>query len=119
MPQYGHCQTFKLPCGEFELSADPEKDGHSVLRTYKESDNYGYILEVDLIYPAHFQNTLAPYETVLEHSDLSPESQEMLAETDSRGTSYRAKKLVNDFKPRLKYLTHISNLQVCSLKLRL
>ena len=40
---------FKLPSGEFELSEEPEKEGHKALKTYKESDDRGYILEVDLV----------------------------------------------------------------------
>ena len=47
--QYGHCQTFKLPSGEFELSKDPEKEGREALEKYKMSDSHGYILEVDLV----------------------------------------------------------------------
>ena len=126
--QYGHCQTFKLPCGEFELSKNPEKEGREALETYKLSDDYGYILEVDLDYPsslhnqhAHFENplgeyikyekfclnhiiylhflyTTAPYMSVINYDDLSEESKEMLAKTGKKGENYKAKKLVNDFK---------------------
>ena len=40
--QYGHCQTFKLPSGEFELSKDPEKEGREALEKYKMSDSHGF-----------------------------------------------------------------------------
>ena len=50
--------------------------------------------------------------SVINYEDLSDESREMLAKTDpKKQTNYKAKKLVNDFKPRIKYLTHIGNLQ--------
>ena len=50
--------------------------------------------------------------SVLQYDDLSDESKEMLAITDpKKQTNYKAKKLVNDFKPRIKYLTHVANLQ--------
>lgn len=50
--------------------------------------------------------------TVLKYEDLSDESKEMLAKTHSKEQkNYQAKKLVNDFKPRIKYLVHIMNLQ--------
>ena len=49
--------------------------------------------------------------SVIQYDDLSEESKEMLAKTGKKGENYKAKKLVNDFKPRIKYLCHISNLQ--------
>ena len=36
--------------------------------------------------------------SVLRYDDLSEESKEMLAKTNSKGENYKAKKLVNDFK---------------------
>ena len=126
--QYGHCQTYKLPCGEFELSQDPETEGREALEKYKLSDDYGYFLEVDLLYPSklhdqhpHFENplgeyikyeyilskshnlfaylyTTAPYMSVIQYDDLSEESKEMLAKTGKKGENYKAKKLLNDFK---------------------
>ena len=98
------------------------------MENYKLSDDYGYILEVDLDYPsslhnqhAHFENplgeyikyekfclnhiiylhflyTTAPYMSVIKYDDLSEESKEMLAKTGKKGENYKAKKLVNDFK---------------------
>ena len=70
--------------------------------------------------------------SVIKYDDLSEESKEMLAKTGKKGENYKAKKLVNDFKyvknykidflillviknifhrPRIKYLTHMANLQ--------
>ena len=47
----------------------------------------------------------------MDYDLLSPESQRILANNQKNPKSYKAKKLISDFRTRRKYLVHIENLQ--------
>ena len=86
-------------------------------RSWKEDQETGYILEVDLIYPAHLhndhaENPLAPHTTVIEYKDLSPEQKKILDENDVGRTSYTATKMITSFAPLTNYVIHYMNLQL-------
>ena len=59
----------------------------------------------------HIENPLCPYIEIVDYDLLSPESQRILANNKKNPKSYKAKKLISDFRPRQKYLVHIENLQ--------
>ena len=59
----------------------------------------------------HFENPLAPYETVITYEDLSDEAKKILIKNGVTTKSYSQKKLISDFRKRTDYVTHIENLQ--------
>merc|ERR1711928_107874 len=59
----------------------------------------------------HIENPLCPYVENVNYELLSPESRRMLSNYQKNPKSYKAKKLIADFRPRRKYLVHVENLQ--------
>ena len=59
----------------------------------------------------HFENPLAPYESVITYDDLSEPAKRMLQENGNKSQCYSQKKLINDFRNRVDYVTHVENLQ--------
>ena len=59
----------------------------------------------------HFENPLAPYETVLKYQHLSNAAKKILKSNGFKSTNYSAKKLIADYRPRLDYVVHIANLK--------
>ena len=58
----------------------------------------------------HMENPLCPYLEIVDYDLLSPQSRRMLSSNNKNPKSYKAKKLIADFRPRRKYLVHIENL---------
>ena len=58
----------------------------------------------------HMENPLCPYIEIVDYDLLSPESKRILSNNQKNPQSYKAKKLISDFRPRCKYLVHIVNL---------
>lgn len=81
-----------LPTGEFEWVE--EKVNYNI----SDNSEYGYILEVDLIYPHHLHDS---------HSDL-PFCPETICTPNSN-----EKKLVPNLKNKIKYIIHYRNLKQC------
>ena len=113
---YGNAQCSFLPTRNFQW----EKDVSFVKRDWtkwKENQETGYILEVDLTYPSHLhhehaENPLAPNTTVIGYDDLSPEQKKILNENDVGRRSYSATKMITSFAPLTKYVVHYMNLQL-------
>ena len=59
----------------------------------------------------HFENPLAPYESVITYNDLSTKAKAMLQQNGDKSQRYSQKKLINDFRKRVDYVTHVENLQ--------
>ena len=59
----------------------------------------------------HFENPLAPYETVIDYTDLSEEAKRIMKLNGVKSENYSQKKLISDFRPRIDYVTHVENLQ--------
>ena len=59
----------------------------------------------------HFENPLAPYETVIDYTDLSAEAKRIMKLNGVKSKNYSQKKLISDFRPRIDYVTHVENLQ--------
>lgn len=59
----------------------------------------------------HFENPLAPYETIIDYNDLSDEAKRIMKLNGITSESYSQKKLISDFRPRIDYVTHVENLQ--------
>ena len=59
----------------------------------------------------HFENPLAPYESVITYADLSDEAKKILKLNGITSECYSQKKLISDFRKRIDYVTHVENLQ--------
>ena len=59
----------------------------------------------------HFENPLAPYESVITYNDLSESAKVMLRKNGDKTENYSQKKLISDFRKRVDYVTHVENLQ--------
>ena len=86
-------------------------------RNWKEDQETGYILEVDLVYPPHLhhdhaENPLAPHTAVIDYKDLSPEQKKILDENNVGRKSYTATKMITSFAPLENYVVHYTNLQL-------
>ena len=59
----------------------------------------------------HFENPLAPYETLINYEDLSETAKQIMVNNGVNSKSYCQKKLIADFRDRVEYVVHIENLQ--------
>lgn len=110
---YGYSQTGLLPYNSFEWMSEEDLEKFD-LDSIDTNGDYGYILEVDLIYPKklhHLHNDypLAPHQGFVGYQDLSPNSK--AACTSSTGKmKYESRKLLSTLENKLKYVVHIKNL---------
>ena len=113
---YGNAQCCFLPTKNFRWIKE-KKLVIDNWKNWKVNSKTGYILDVDLEYPAHLhkkhrENPLAPETTVINFEDLSPTSRRLLQENDIGRKSYTATKMVTSFAPRRNYVVHYMNLQL-------
>ena len=59
----------------------------------------------------HFENPLAPYETIITYNDLSETARKIMKYNGIHSTHYSQKKLIADFNDRIEYTTHVENLK--------
>ena len=116
---YGWALQQKLPYKNFRWMSQEEVDSFDLSLISEDSD-VGYILEVDLSYPeelhlSHSSFPLAPHQQEIDLSMISPYAQELFKQLNKR-TLPRAKKLINSFLPRKKYVVHGLNLQLYCLQ---
>jgi len=104
-----------LPTGNFRfLDPDEMEDFH--LRSVPDDNPKGYILEVDLDYPAHLHEwshndyPLAPEKVVITPDMLSPYSKKLAEKLGVKHIS-NVKKLVPNLKSKRNYVVHYRNLQ--------
>lgn len=110
---YGWAMSQKLPVDQFEWLSDDEVNNLDVMQVADDADK-GYILEVDLDYPAELHDL---------HSDLplAPEQMEISSEQRSPYTNHLAEtlhlkgcpqaKLVPSLYNKTKYVIHYANLK--------
>ena len=102
---YGRAMVFPLPYSDFAWMTEEDLANFDVEKDVtRENDAYGYILEVDLKYPAHLHldhNSfpLAPHSMNITEEDISTYSREALKEIYGKN-KHTAKKLVSSFKTR-------------------
>ena len=112
---YGYAMSQPLPTGKFRFLESPEVEAFDLKSKLAEAPK-GYILEVDLHYPAHLHDIhndypLAP-EKVAVRADMLSEYSKGLA--DKLKVKYTAKmpaKLIPNFMDKKNYVVHYRNLQ--------
>lgn len=112
---YGLAQMSKLPTGNLKFISSSQYK-HIDWSTVNTEKNVGYILEVDLYYPAYLHDShsdfpLAPELIELSFENLSPYCKKIFKET-SGNKKYSDSKLLNTFHPRKNYVLHFKNLKL-------
>ena len=114
---YGHCQTMKLPVGDFKW-IDPKsiKNPNEFIDNIPFDGSKGYLFECDLTYPPsihkkHRNFPLAPHNVQVQYKDLSPYAKEAL-HINGGGKTYKCDKLIASFLPKKKYVLHYKNLKL-------
>ena len=105
----------KLPVKGFKWMAE-SKFVNVNWKNVSTEGKYGYILEVDLTYPAKYHKDhgdfpLAPENIQIDFEQLSPYMKEVLADLENK-IRYKDRKLVGTFNKREKYVTHFKNLKL-------
>ena len=110
---YGWAMSQCLPTSQFAWVPQEELEQLDVMTIDKEADQ-GYILEVDLEYPAalhdlHSDYPVAPERRTIPNEQLSPHSQELLEELGMKGKP--TEKLIPTLHEKTKYVVHYHSLQ--------
>lgn len=105
----------KLPINKFKWM---KKEKFSTIdwANVETENDHGYILEVDLEYPAKYHRDhgdfpLAPENLEIDFDRLSPYMKEVLINLENKDR-YRDRKLVGTFSKRERYVTHFKNLKL-------
>ncbi|XP_015783859.1 uncharacterized protein LOC107361535 [Tetranychus urticae] len=115
---YGYALSDVLPCRNFEWV--PENMFQNVIHEILNSNQdrkTGYMLEVDLDYPAslhdlHNDYPLAPEKIIVENDQLSNYQKEIVEFLQSKGIKrYKTAKLVPNLMKKEKYVLHEQNLR--------
>src|SRR6218665_854332 len=112
-----------LPTGKFRFLDQGEIDSFDVL-TKMDEDVKGYIVEVDLEYPAHLHDKhndypLTPEKIAVMAHMLSTHMHEIAKELDlNRNNNNNNEKLIPNFYPKKNYVLHYRNLK-CYLQMGL
>ena len=111
---YGFAMKESLPTGGFKFLS-PREIADFDVTTPQPDDPIGYILEVDLDYPAHLHDDHNDYPLAPESKSVTPD---MLSEygkhlASKLGQKFsKVEKLVPNFYSKEKYVLHIRNLQL-------
>ena len=115
---YGWAQKMFLPTGNYKW-VQYSNVNKLKWESMNETQNTGYIAEVDLEFPPQIHSKLqdlplAPYHMDISFDKLSPFSQEIQTKTFGRKISqnYKQKKLVTDLLPKKRYIIHYLNLKL-------
>eukprot|EP01060_Flectonema_neradi_P014484 TRINITY_DN2113_c0_g1_i9.p1 TRINITY_DN2113_c0_g1~~TRINITY_DN2113_c0_g1_i9.p1 ORF type:complete len:1015 (+),score=166.76 TRINITY_DN2113_c0_g1_i9:2734-5778(+) len=109
---YGWAMMKSLPYANFQWVKDTSFVTPEFIRGYDAKQPTGYAIEVDLDYPEslhkkHWDFPLAPYNRSVDYEELSPYQRgELSCKKDKAGH----KKLICDFKPRVKQIYNIEYL---------
>ena len=114
---YGFAQRQMLPVSDFKFLSDSETRNFNVMSVSDDS-RHGYVLEVDLAYPAelhdaHNDYPLAPEHLSVRRDMLSPFQIELIAKLGMKppNGSDRAKKLIPNLYDKKNYVVHYRNLK--------
>ena len=112
---YGKAQCFPMPVGDYEWVDEKTLKGIDWLEQTDDQE-YGYIVEVDLVYPPHLHTRhaslpLAPVNMTLRSEHLSQYSLDCLETFGHRKDRFSSQKLVGHFLPRKNYTCHYMNLK--------
>ncbi len=110
---YGSAQSLHLPVRDFEWVPQAtilQTDWCALSRTWTGTEDTGYFILCDLLYPEHLhtlheQFPLAVEKRIITANDLSPEAMHTLFVGEGRKTCKEAK-LTATFWPRERYLVH-------------
>jgi hypothetical protein len=110
---YGFAMMESLPVGGFEF-LNREDMAKFNLQSCDPHAETGYLLEVDLEYPAHLHDShncypLAPEKYAVKKDDLSPYTLHLANKFKLKLTEQS--KLIPNFNPKERYVTHYRNLQ--------
>ena len=114
---YGWAMSQPLPIGFLHFLAESEIEKFD-LQKISPNAKEGYILEVDLEYPAHLHDwhncyPLAPEHLYIEDQDLSPYSKHLWTKLNGENRSrVKTKKLIPNLKNKTNYVVHYRNLQL-------
>ncbi len=104
---YGWSMSQKMPHNKFQWES---VDKYNFIMNGDVDGDRGYILEVDLQYPAHLHEShsdfpLAPHHININYDMLSDFSKNFVKE------NYKSHKLCQTFLPKIKYVVHLRNLK--------
>lgn len=116
---YGYAMTMKIPYKDIRFLNEGERQTFE--KTIMDIDSHGehfFAVEVDLEYPPELHDNnihndlpLAVDKRVIKYDMLSPFQKKILEDFPEIHLS-KAKKLVNSFLPKEKYICHLANLQM-------
>ena len=110
---YGWAMSQKLPEKEFDWMTEQQLKNFDV-NSIPDDAETGYILEVELEYPAtihdiHSDLPVAPESRAVQVEDLSPYSQHLHETLHIKGAAHS--KLITSLHDKKKYVVHYSNLE--------
>ena len=113
---YGTAMTQPLPLSGFRRLERNEIDTLDV-RTLRDDDETGYILEVDLSYPQqlhdlHTDYPLAPEKRTISDDILSPYCYRMKMMKDFACSNVKVEKLITSLEDKKKYIVHYRTLKL-------
>ena len=108
---YAHAMTMPLPVSEFTWLNEDEIDDLD-LSSRKDNDDYGYIFDVDLHYPAHLHHLHNCYPLAPEHLQITREMLSPYQQEHFQSKTSTIKKLVPNLQDKSHYICHYRNLQL-------
>jgi len=102
---YGYCMLSKLPCGNFQFLEDLKNFD---FQTVKHDNDTGYILEVDLHYPAELHDSHSDLQLAPEHLEITPA---MLSDYSKTDTNFHGQvALTPNLYDKTKYVLYLRSL---------
>lgn len=108
---YGHAQMQSLPLKNFKWMSEREIEQFDV-KNYDNDSDVGYILMVDLKYPAHLHKMHNDYPLAPECIRIKHEHLSQYAQDNCFSKSYSDIKLSSTLHDKCKYVVHIKNLKL-------
>jgi hypothetical protein len=108
---YAHAMTMPLPVSEFAWLNEDEINNLD-LSSFKDNDDYGYILDVDLHYPTHLHQLHNCYPLAPEHLQITRDMLSPYQKEHFQSKTSTIKKLVPNLQDKAHYICHYRNLQL-------